>query len=203
MSGRLYISTFGCQMNEYDSARMADVLRESAGLELTSQPEEADVVLLNTCSVREKAQEKVFSHLGQWRLLKREQARPRHRRRRLRREPGGRGHPRARAVRRPRVRAADHPSPAGDDRGAARDARAAGGHLLPGDREVRPPARAARRGRDGIRLDHGRLQPLLQLLRRALHARRGDEPPVRRRSSPRSPRSSRRACARSPCSGRT
>jgi tRNA-2-methylthio-N6-dimethylallyladenosine synthase len=71
MSGRLYISTFGCQMNEYDSARMADVLRESAGLALTGNPEEADVVLLNTCSVREKAQEKVFSHLGKWRLLKR------------------------------------------------------------------------------------------------------------------------------------
>jgi tRNA-2-methylthio-N6-dimethylallyladenosine synthase len=71
MSGRLYISTFGCQMNEYDSARMADVLRESAGLALTDEPEKADVVLLNTCSVREKAQEKVFSHLGQWRLLKR------------------------------------------------------------------------------------------------------------------------------------
>ena len=71
MSGRLYISTFGCQMNEYDSARMADVLRESAGLELTGDPEQADIVLLNTCSVREKAQEKVFSHLGQWRLLKR------------------------------------------------------------------------------------------------------------------------------------
>jgi tRNA-2-methylthio-N6-dimethylallyladenosine synthase len=70
MSGRLYISTFGCQMNEYDSARMADVMRESAGLELTEDPAQADVVLLNTCSVREKAQEKVFSHLGQWRLLK-------------------------------------------------------------------------------------------------------------------------------------
>ncbi len=70
MSGRLYISTFGCQMNEYDSARMADVLRESDGLELTADPEQADVVLLNTCSVREKAQEKVFSHLGQWRILK-------------------------------------------------------------------------------------------------------------------------------------
>ncbi len=70
MSGRLYISTFGCQMNEYDSARMADVLRESAGLSVTADPEQADVVLLNTCSVREKAQEKVFSHLGQWRLLK-------------------------------------------------------------------------------------------------------------------------------------
>ena len=71
MSGRLYISTFGCQMNEYDSARMADVLRESAGLEPTDEPEQADVVLLNTCSVREKAQEKVFSQLGKWRLLKR------------------------------------------------------------------------------------------------------------------------------------
>ncbi len=70
MSGRLHISTFGCQMNEYDSARMADVLRESAGLELTSDPEQADVVLLNTCSVREKAQEKVFSQLGKLRLLK-------------------------------------------------------------------------------------------------------------------------------------
>jgi len=70
MSGRLYISTFGCQMNEYDSARMADILRESVGLETTADPETADVVLLNTCSVREKAQEKVFSHLGQWRLLK-------------------------------------------------------------------------------------------------------------------------------------
>ncbi|MBM4219151.1 MAG: tRNA (N6-isopentenyl adenosine(37)-C2)-methylthiotransferase MiaB [Gammaproteobacteria bacterium] len=71
MSGRLYISTFGCQMNEYDSARMADLLRESAGLALTGDPEQADVVLLNTCSVREKAQEKVFSQLGQWKLLKR------------------------------------------------------------------------------------------------------------------------------------
>jgi tRNA-2-methylthio-N6-dimethylallyladenosine synthase len=70
MPGRLYISTFGCQMNEYDSSRMVDVLREAEGLELTSDPAEADVVLLNTCSVREKAQEKVFSHLGQWRLLK-------------------------------------------------------------------------------------------------------------------------------------
>jgi tRNA-2-methylthio-N6-dimethylallyladenosine synthase len=71
MSGRLHISTFGCQMNEYDSARMADVLRESDGLELTPDPERADVVLLNTCSVREKAQEKVFSQLGKLRLLKR------------------------------------------------------------------------------------------------------------------------------------
>jgi len=72
--GKLHIRTFGCQMNEYDTAKMADVLRASHGLELTDRPEEADVLLLNTCSVREKAQEKVFSHLGMWRELK--QARP-------------------------------------------------------------------------------------------------------------------------------
>ncbi len=74
MGGKLYIQTWGCQMNEYDSAKMADVLHESHGLVLTQNPEEADVLLLNTCSVREKAQEKVFSQLGRWRELKR--ARP-------------------------------------------------------------------------------------------------------------------------------
>ena len=70
MPGKLYIKTFGCQMNEYDSAKMADVLRDSHGLELTDEPAEADVLLLNTCSVREKAQEKVFSQLGRWRNWK-------------------------------------------------------------------------------------------------------------------------------------
>ncbi len=70
MSNKLYIQTYGCQMNEYDSARMADVLRVSHGLELVSRPEDADVLLLNTCSIREKAQEKVFSLLGRWRPWK-------------------------------------------------------------------------------------------------------------------------------------
>jgi len=70
MPGRYFIKTFGCQMNEYDSARMADVLRAGAGLEATNDPREADVLLMNTCSVREKAQEKVFSLLGEWRSLK-------------------------------------------------------------------------------------------------------------------------------------
>ncbi len=70
MAGKLYIKTFGCQMNEYDSSRMADGLRVSAGLELTENPEQADVLLLNTCSIREKAQEKVFSQLGRWRPWK-------------------------------------------------------------------------------------------------------------------------------------
>lgn len=70
MGQKLYIHTFGCQMNEYDSSKIGDVLRRSHSLELTSNPEEADVLLLNTCSVREKAQEKVFSQLGRWRSLK-------------------------------------------------------------------------------------------------------------------------------------
>jgi tRNA-2-methylthio-N6-dimethylallyladenosine synthase len=70
MPQKLYIETFGCQMNEYDSAKMRDVLNASHGMELTQNPEQADVLLLNTCSVREKAQEKVFSALGRWRLLK-------------------------------------------------------------------------------------------------------------------------------------
>jgi tRNA-2-methylthio-N6-dimethylallyladenosine synthase len=70
MPGKLYVKTFGCQMNEYDSSKMLDVLRDSHGLEPTGDPEDADVLLLNTCSVREKAQEKVFSQLGRWRQIK-------------------------------------------------------------------------------------------------------------------------------------
>ncbi len=70
MPRKLHIRTFGCQMNEYDTAKMAEVLRESHGLERVDDPDEADVLLLNTCSVREKAQEKVFSQLGMWRELK-------------------------------------------------------------------------------------------------------------------------------------
>ena len=65
MSGKLYIKTFGCQMNEYDSDKMADVLRAARRpASTTDEPEDADVILFNTCSVREKAQEKVFSDLG-------------------------------------------------------------------------------------------------------------------------------------------
>tara|TARA_Y100001933_G_scaffold250199_1_gene286079 strand:+ start:3840 stop:5294 length:1455 start_codon:yes stop_codon:yes gene_type:complete len=71
---KLFIQTHGCQMNEYDSSRMADLLRESHGYELVADAAEADVILLNTCSIREKAQEKVFHQLGRWKHLKR--ARP-------------------------------------------------------------------------------------------------------------------------------
>ena len=67
---KLFIQTHGCQMNEYDSARMADVLHAEEGMELTTNAEEADVILINTCSIREKAQEKVFSQLGRWKSLK-------------------------------------------------------------------------------------------------------------------------------------
>jgi tRNA-2-methylthio-N6-dimethylallyladenosine synthase len=70
MTGKLYIKTFGCQMNEYDSSRMADVLVDSHRLEVVDDPALADVLLLNTCSIREKAQEKVFSELGRWKELK-------------------------------------------------------------------------------------------------------------------------------------
>jgi len=74
MSAKLFIKTHGCQMNEYDSSRMADVLADAHGLELTGDERDADVILINTCSIREKAQDKVFSQLGRWKELK--QARP-------------------------------------------------------------------------------------------------------------------------------
>ncbi len=69
-TGKLFIKTHGCQMNVYDSDKMADVLAASHGLELTDSVDEADVILVNTCSIREKAQEKVFSQLGRWKKLK-------------------------------------------------------------------------------------------------------------------------------------
>jgi len=70
MAGKVFVKTHGCQMNEYDSAKMVDVLAAAQGLQPAASAEEADVLLLNTCSIREKAQEKVFSQLGQWRELK-------------------------------------------------------------------------------------------------------------------------------------
>ena len=70
MSRKVYIKTHGCQMNEYDSAKMLDVLHENCAVERTQNPSEADILLLNTCSIREKAQEKVFSELGRWQKFK-------------------------------------------------------------------------------------------------------------------------------------
>ncbi|WP_324733092.1 tRNA (N6-isopentenyl adenosine(37)-C2)-methylthiotransferase MiaB [Pseudomonas paeninsulae] len=70
MTKKLYIETHGCQMNEYDSSRMVDLLGEHQALEVTPRAEDADIILLNTCSIRERAQDKVFSQLGRWRELK-------------------------------------------------------------------------------------------------------------------------------------
>ncbi|OBS09974.1 tRNA (N6-isopentenyl adenosine(37)-C2)-methylthiotransferase MiaB [Acidihalobacter prosperus] len=70
MHEKVYVQTQGCQMNEYDSGKMLDVLREARGAQLAATPDEADILLMNTCSIREKAQEKVFSLLGRWRELK-------------------------------------------------------------------------------------------------------------------------------------
>ena len=171
MPRRYFIKTFGCQMNEYDSARMADVLRTGAGLTAASDPAEADVLLMNTCSVREKAQEKVFSLLGEWRALK---------------------------TRRPEVIIGVGGCVASQEGEAItarapfvdlvfgpqtlhrlpemiaelrRTGRCRGRRELSGDREVRSPAAAACRGRARLRLHHGRLQQVLQLLHRALHPR--------------------------------
>lgn len=70
MTGKIFVQTHGCQMNEYDSAKMAEVMKDADGLEITDNPEEADVLLLNTCSIREKAEDKVYHQLGRWRKLK-------------------------------------------------------------------------------------------------------------------------------------
>ena len=70
MTKKYYIETQGCQMNEYDSDKMKDLLSKNLGFKSTHIKEEADVLIVNTCSIREKAQEKVFSLLGQWKKLK-------------------------------------------------------------------------------------------------------------------------------------
>ena len=74
MARKVFIKTHGCQMNEYDSAKMLDVLGDIEPVEITADPAEADILLLNTCSIREKAQEKVFSELGRWRPIKQARA---------------------------------------------------------------------------------------------------------------------------------
>jgi hypothetical protein len=200
--GKLFLRTFGCQMNEYDSGRIADLLRSAEGLDIAERPEEADVIVFNTCSVREKAQEKVFADLGRVKHLKR--AKPGlmiavggcvasqeggaivrrapyvdvvfgpqtlHRLPELLARRRDTGEPQV-DISFPEIEKFDHLPPA-----RVEGAR----HQLPGDREVRPPAAGPRRGCIGIRLDHGRLQQVLQLLRRALHARRGSVAAVRGR----------------------
>ena len=200
MPGRLFVKTFGCQMNEYDSARMADVLRDAEGLEPTEEPHDADVLLVNTCSVREKAQEKVFSLLGEWRRIK--QRRPH-----VIIGVGGCVASQEGEGITARARWVDlvfgpqtlHRLPRDDSRG--QDARPGSRRCeLPGDREIRSPSRAAGRRCHRIRIHHGRLQQVLHVLRRTLYAWRGNEPPVRtghaRGEHARSPRRARGDFAR-------
>ena len=152
---KVFIRTFGCQMNEYDSDKMADVLRAADGYEPTTDVEQADLILFNTCSVREKAQEKVFSDLGRVKHLKAKGV--------LIGVGGCVASQEGAAIveRAPYVDLVFGPQTLhrlpqmiAD---AAPRAAAAGRHPLPRDREVRPPAAGARRRRQRLRLDHGRL----------------------------------------------
>ncbi len=115
MTKKLHIKTWGCQMNEYDSSKMADLLDATHGYQLTEVAEEADVLLLNTCSIREKAQEKVFHQLGRWKLLKEKNPDLIIGVGGLRGFPGRRPYSPARALCRYYFRAANPAPPAGDD----------------------------------------------------------------------------------------
>jgi tRNA A37 methylthiotransferase MiaB len=171
---KVFIRTFGCQMNEYDSDKMADVLRAAEGYEPTTDVEEADLILFNTCSVREKAQEKVFSDLGRVKHLKKKGA--------LIGVGGCVASQEGAAIieRAPYVDIVFGPQTLHrlPQMIAARSgtAPAAGGHQLSGDREVRSPATGAGGWRIGLRVHHGRLLQVLFVLRRALHARRRSQP---------------------------
>ena len=213
MSGarKVYIKSYGCQMNVYDSHRMADTLAPE-GFAETATPDDADLVILNTCHIREKAAEKVYSELGRMRVLKQEAAREGRERddrgRRLRRAGRRRGDHPPRAGGRSRGRPAELSPPAGAARARRRAARPSS---TPNSRSrtsssiCAAPSRAAiaRARRLGVRHRAGRLRQVLHLLRRALYARRRSLAAGRRRSSPRPSGSPTPACARSRCSART
>ena len=203
MPKKLFIRTFGCQMNEYDSDKMADVLNAAEGIVKTDNPEEADIILFNTCSVREKAQEKVFHDLGRVRHLK--QKNPD-----LVIGVGGcvasqEGD--AIVARAPYVDVVFGPQTLHrlPQLIAERKAKgkAAGRRLLPGDREVR---RHARRPRSRAPAPLSRSwkaapssAPSASSLTPAAAKCRGRSPT----SSPKSPTSPRMASGKSPCSART
>ncbi len=194
---KLYIRTFGCQMNEYDSAKMADVLRAAASASSRPTTRRKPTSFCSTparCAKRRRRRSSTT--LGRSSPLK--QARPGHdhRRRRLRRQPGRRGDRRARALRRCRVRAADAAPLAAADRGeAAQRASRRSTSPFPKSKSSTPAASASR-WLHRFRLDHGRLQQVLHLLRGALHARRGGVAAVSMTCSPKSPSSRRRASGR-------
>ena len=193
---RLHVITWGCQMNVYDSGRMSDVLAP-LGYAAADTPDGADMVILNTCHIRDKAAEKVFSELGRLRRLKEATRRAD--------DPGGRRlrgagrgprNPRPRAVCRHRTGPADL-SPAAGDGGSGGPRRRCGHRNgVSGRGQVRPPARAARSpGRHRVPDGAGGLRQVLQLLRRALHPRRRTEP-ARRRHPGRGPAADRPGVAR-------
>ena len=203
-SRKLYVKSFGCQMNVYDSQRMADTLAPEGYVE-TAAAEDADLVILNTCHIREKAAEKVYSELGRVRRLKEAAAadgrRRSHRGRRLRGAGRGRGDHPPGAGGRSGGRLAELPSPARPDRARAG---AAARPSIPSFRSTtsstisphraRPDPRARRH-----RLRHGAggLRQVLHLLRRALYARRGNLAAGQQDPRPRSSGWPRPACAKS------
>ena len=207
-SRKLYIKSFGCQMNVYDLQRMADTLAPEGYVE-TATPEDADLVILNTCHIREKAAEKVYSELGRMRALKEAAAGAGRdvtdRGGRLRRAGRRRGDHPPRAGRRSRRRTAELSPPARPAR-ARRAHRQGRRHRVPGRGQVRragaaEPGGNARARRHRLRHRAGRLRQVLHLLRRSLYARRRGFAPGRARSSPRSSAWPMPACARSRCIG--
>ncbi len=201
---KVHVKSFGCQMNVYDSHRMADTLAP-AGFAETATPDDADLVILNTCHIREKAAEKVYSELGRIRVLK--EAAAREGRKMLIAVAGCVAQAEGEEIMR-RAGAVDlvvgpqsyHRLPELLARAAQRreDRR----HRIPGRGQVRAPGRAEREAiaqarRLELRHRAGRLRQVLHLLRGALYARRRSLAAGRRRSSPRSNAWPTPACARS------
>jgi tRNA A37 methylthiotransferase MiaB len=176
---KVFIRSFGCQMNAYDADKMVDVMQAAEGYTPTDDVEQADLILFNTCSVREKAQEKVFSDLGRVKHLKKKGV--------LIGVGGCVASQEGAAIleRAPYVDVVFGPQTLHrlpQLLAAHRAAAPPGGHQLPRDREVRPPAAGAHRRRQRLRVHHGRLQQVLQLLRGALHPRRRGEQATGRRA---------------------
>ena len=178
---RLHVITWGCQMNVYDSGRMRR-RAGPAGLRPAAAPEGADMVILNTCHIRDRAAEKVFSELGRLRVMKqgaRGPGPPHDPRRRRLRGPGGRRRDRgARALCGHRARPADLPPPAREGRPRRPRRRRRDRDRLPRRTEIRLPAEAsAPQGVSAFLTVPGGLRQVLQLLRGPLHARRRGQPP--------------------------
>ena len=160
---KVYIKTFGCQMNEYDSDKMADVLRASHGMQATDNPDDADVILFNTCSVREKAQEKVFHDLGRVKQFKRDNPH-------VLIGVGGCVASQEGASIVARAPYVDmvfgpqtlHRLPQLID-ARAQDRQAAGRYFVSRSRKIRSSAAGTRRRRHSFRLDHGRMQQILHV----------------------------------------